>query len=54
MAERQSNEKLQAIRCDNAGEYKALATRFKRENGVTVEFTASYIPEQNGGGGASK
>ena len=26
-AERQSNEKLQAIRCDNAGEYKASATR---------------------------
>jgi hypothetical protein len=54
MAERQSNEKLQAIRCDNAGEYKALATRLKRENGVTVEFTTPYTPEQNGGGGASK
>jgi transposase InsO family protein len=47
-AERQSNEKLQAIRCDNAGEYKALATRLKRENGVAVEFTTSYTPEQNG------
>jgi hypothetical protein len=47
-AERQSNEKLQAIRCDNAGEYKALATRLERENGVVVEFTTPYTPEQNG------
>jgi transposase InsO family protein len=47
-AERQSNEKLQAIRCDNAGEYQALATRLRRENGVVFEFTTPYTPEQNG------
>jgi hypothetical protein len=47
-AERQSNEKLQAIRCDNAGEYKALAKTLERKDGMTVEFTTSYTPEQNG------
>jgi hypothetical protein len=47
-AERQSNEKLQAIRCDNAGEYQALAARLRQENGVVLEFTTPYTPEQNG------
>ena len=47
-AERQSNEKLQAIRCDNAGEYKALAKTLEQDDGVAVEFTTSYTPEQNG------
>ena len=48
MAERQNNEKLQAIGCDNADEYKALATTLEQENGVIVEFTTFYTPEQNG------
>ena len=47
-AEQQSNEKLQAIRCDNAGEYHASTTRLRQENGVVVEFTTPYTPEQNG------
>jgi hypothetical protein len=47
-AERQSNEELQAIRCDNAGEYLALAARLRQENGVVFEFTTPYTPEQNG------
>jgi Integrase core domain len=46
--ERQSNEKLLAIRCDNAREYQTLATDLKRRNGVLVEFTTAYTPEQNG------
>jgi GAG-pre-integrase domain len=46
--ERQSGEKLQAIRCDNAGEYQALADNLRQRNGVIVEFTTSYTPEQNG------
>jgi glutamine synthetase len=46
--ERQSGEQLQAICCDNAGEYKALARRLCRKNGVTFEFTTPYTPEQNG------
>jgi hypothetical protein len=41
-AERQSNEKLQAIRCDNVGEYQALATRLRQENRVVVEFTTPH------------
>ena len=47
-AERQSNEKLQTIRCDNVGEYKALAKTLVRNDGVAVEFTTSYTPEPNG------
>jgi transposase InsO family protein len=46
--ERQSGEQLQAIRCDNAGEYEALARRLRRKNGVTFEFTTLYTPGQNG------
>ncbi|HEY5813547.1 MAG TPA: reverse transcriptase domain-containing protein [Terrimicrobiaceae bacterium] len=46
--ERQSIEKLQAIRCDNAREYRALAVDLKQRNGVLVEFTTPYTPEQNG------
>jgi hypothetical protein len=48
MAERLSNEKLKVIRCDNAGEYEALARTLEQKNGVSVEFTTSYTPEQNG------
>lgn len=44
MTERQSNEKLQAIRGDNVGEYKALATTLEQENGVVVDFTTFYTP----------
>src|SRR5271155_3180634 len=47
-AERQSGGKVKAIRCDNAGEYKALAKTLERDNGVVVEFTTAYTPEQNG------
>jgi hypothetical protein len=32
---------------DNAGEYKALARRLRRTNGVTFKFTMLYILEQN-------
>ena len=46
--ERQSSEKLQVIRCDNAREYQALSTDLKQRNGVLVEFTTPYTPEQNG------
>ena len=46
--ERQSNERLQTIRCDNAREYQALATDLRQRNGVLVEFTTPYTPEQNG------
>jgi hypothetical protein len=46
-AERQSNERVKAIRCDNAGEYKALAKTLERD-GMVVEFTTAYTPEQNG------
>jgi hypothetical protein len=42
VAERQSNEKLQVIRCDNAGEYKALARTLERENGVIFKPTIPY------------
>jgi hypothetical protein len=35
------------IRCDNAGEYKALARRLYRKNRVTFKFTTLYILEQN-------
>ena len=45
--ERQSSEKLLAIRCDNAGEYQKLSKRLRRQ-GVIVEFTTPYTPEQNG------
>ena len=46
--ERQSSERLQAIRCDNAREYQALAVDLRQRNGMVVEFTTSYTPEQNG------
>jgi hypothetical protein len=46
--ERQCNEKLQRIRCDNAREYQALARDLQQRNGVIVEFTTPYTPEQNG------
>jgi hypothetical protein len=46
--ERQCNERLQRIRCDNAGEYQALARDLRQRNGVVVEFTTPYTPEQNG------
>src|SRR5260370_41578814 len=45
--ERQSSEKLLAIRCDNAGEYQKLSKRLRRR-GVIVEFTTPYTPEHNG------
>ena len=45
--ERQSSEKLQAIRYDNVGEYQALAIDLQQRNRVTSEFTTSYTLEQN-------
>jgi hypothetical protein len=45
--EQQSGKQLQAICCDNADEYKALARHLRRTNGVTFKFTTLYIPGQN-------
>ena len=48
MVERETGDKLQAMRADNAREYQTLAAKLRRENGVSVEFTTPYTPEQNG------
>lgn len=39
--------KIQAIRCDNAAEYKALGEHF-RPCGLKFEFTTPYFHQQNG------
>lgn len=41
--------KIARIRCDNGGEYTSKAFRtFCRGEGISMEFTAPYTPQQNG------
>ena len=47
MAERETGEKIQNFRSDNAGEYEKLAEIWSPK-GVEFEFTTPYTPEQNG------
>lgn len=46
--ELQSNHKLLALRSDNAQEYKSLGDSILTPNGIAVELTTVYTPEQNG------
>lgn len=40
--------KLQAIRCDNAGEYQHLEKLLKsKSTRIRFEYTTPYTPEQN-------
>jgi transposase InsO family protein len=48
MVERQSSQKVQAIRSDNAREYQALAADLWQRYGILFEHTTPYTPEQNG------
>ena len=45
--ERETGRKLKRIRCDNIAEFKAFAEQVKKD-GIVVEFTTPYTPEQNG------
>ena len=45
--ELQSGNRLVALRADNASEYRTLEALLAKE-GVAVEFTVAYTPEQNG------
>ena len=47
MMERQSEKKLQRIRSDNGREYFAMKTSLET-NGIHLETTTTYTPEQNG------
>lgn len=41
--------KISRLRCDNGGEYKnGDFLNFCKQNGIQVEFTVPYTPEQNG------
>lgn len=46
--ELQSNHKLLALRSDNAQEYKSLGDSTLTPDGIAVELTTVYTPEQNG------
>jgi hypothetical protein len=46
-AELQSGEKLKILQCNNAKEFKSLGAELKEE-GVAIEDTVRYTPEQNG------
>jgi GAG-pre-integrase domain/Integrase core domain len=49
MLEQQSGKLLKRIRCDNGTEFtKNLIDSFCRHNGVILETTVPYSPEQNG------
>lgn len=40
---------LSRLRCDNGGEYVSEAFReFCKQNGVKIEYTMPYSPQQNG------
>lgn len=43
------NKSINRLRCDNGGEYKSKELQqFCRDNGVFIEYTVAYSPEQNG------
>jgi transposase InsO family protein len=42
-----SKKKIKYFRCDNAAEYGILE-RLRNKFGITIEYTAPYIPQQNG------
>ena len=42
----QIDKKVKKIRCDNVSEFVKLAEHIKK-NEIVVEFTTSYISEQN-------
>ena len=46
-AEIETGERIRTLRCDNALEYEKLARTILPE-GIVVEFTTAYTPEQNG------
>ena len=39
--------KIRYLRCDNAGEHKEVEKICEKE-GITMEYTAPYTPQQNG------
>ena len=43
----ETGEQIRTLRCDNAAEYEKLARTILPE-GIVVEFTTAYTPEQNG------
>lgn len=43
------NQSIHTLRCDNGGEYSSRAFQnFCQENGVIIDYTVPYTPEQNG------
>lgn len=47
--ERQNEVKVKRIRCDNGGEFTARTLKeFCWDNGIKIEYTQSYSPQQNG------
>ena len=49
LLENQSGHRLQRLRCDNGSEYiNADLQAFCRDNGIKLETTVRYTPEQNG------
>lgn len=48
-AEKQTGQKLKAVRSDNGGEFISNEfNRYLKENGVSRQLTAAYTPQQNG------
>lgn len=45
--QKESGQQLIALRADNRSEFHKLGGRIERENGIKMEFTVPYIPEQN-------
>lgn len=49
MAEAKFNRKIQALRCDNGGEYSSQSfKKFCLERGIRIQYTVPYNPQQNG------
>ena len=46
--ERETGQKLKAVRADNGGEYRGQFEEYCRSKGIRLEFTVPKTPELNG------
>jgi hypothetical protein len=47
--ENEFNQKIAFLHCDNGGEYSSIEwKRFTQQEGIQVQYTVPYTPEQNG------
>lgn len=45
--ERESGLQLVALRADNGGEFNRLEEKIIKQDGIKIEFTIAYTPEQS-------